>query len=374
MESAPVEASDTVQLNVQHNSGDVGITVQECPLDDGISLALWEAFRCEQSISVPAIESPTSPPRTPKPDGPNLPLHTPELSGGPDIEMAPSDKSPLEEGDRVQQPPLIDGRERNNASPAVLESSPVEEEDTSRAAFDISANTPPLEGSTCDRAHSSRSTGTTDVADTEGSDGDGPPVIRRRRRTRPHTRGSKSPSPPLTPRSSGHSVEVGSTAALHRRKRLGRRKGMRRDSRTPETDDTSTSLNTSRSSRGSGERWLVQCFVERKMIGSQEVMTIEVPAFDLRARCGRDSTLSPSDDTSQTTPLLGVARGGRRRARFSRAEEDLLVELKEQRAPKLSWREIQRYFPQRTMGSLQVHYSTQLKVRRPWRRAAAKKM
>jgi hypothetical protein len=128
------------------------------------------------------------------------------------------------------------------------------------------------------------------------------------------------------------------------------------------------------SNRGSGERWPILCFVERKMIGSQEMIMIEVPAFDLRARSGRLSTLSPLDDTSQTTPLLGSARGNRRRARFSHAEEDLLIELKERREPKLSWREIQRHFPNRTIGSLQVHYSTQLKVRRPWGRAAAKKM
>ena len=169
-------------------------------------------------------------------------------------------------------------------------------------------------------------------------------------------------------------MEVESTTALRRRKRLRRRKGMRRDSPAPDTDDTSTSLTTSMSSRGSGERWPVQCYVERTMIGSQEVITIQVPAFDLCAKSGRDSALSPSGDTSQKTPILGIVRGGRRRARFSRAEEDLLIELKERREPKLSWREIKRHFPQRTTGSLQVHYSTQLKVRRPWRHAAAKKM
>ena len=136
----------------------------------------------------------------------------------------------------------------------MLESSLVEEEDTSRATFDIPTNTPPLEGLTYNRAYSSRSTGTTDIANTKGSNRDGPLVIRRRRRTRPYTHGSKSLSLPLplTPGSSVYLVEVRSTAVLYRYKRLGRQKGIRRNSRTLETNDTSTSLNTS--SRGSSER------------------------------------------------------------------------------------------------------------------------
>jgi hypothetical protein len=52
-------------------------------------------------------------------------------------------------------------------------------------------------------------------------------------------------------------------------------------------------------------------------------------------------------------PILRDACGSRRRARFSRAEEDLLIKLKERRDLKLSWREIQRHFPNWTIGSLQ---------------------
>ena len=376
IERVPAGTSETVQLDVQHNSGDVGIAVQDCPRDDGASLVLWGAFRREVSISAPATDHPTSPPQSLEIAGPNLPLHTAGLlPDSPNIDTAPSDKSPFEEGDCVQQPQLIDDHERNSTDPTVVESSLVEQDHTSRAACDMSANTAGSDGSTSDRAHSSHSADTTDAADTEGSNSDGPPLTRRRRRSQPRTRGSNSPSPPLTPRSSAHSMEVKSTTALHRRKRLRSQKGMRRDSPIPETDDTPTGLITSMSNRGSGERWPVLCFVERNMIGSQEMIMIEVPAFDLRARSGRVSTLSPSDDTSHTTPpILGSARGNRRRARFSHAEEDLLIELKERRERKLSWREIQRHFPNRTIGSLQVHYSTQLKGRRPWGRAAAKKM
>jgi hypothetical protein len=324
------------------------------------------------SISAPATDHPTSPSRILETDGPNLPLHTAGLSpGSPNIDM-PSNKSSLEEGDCVQQPPLIDDRERNSTGPTVVESSLVEQDRTSRAACDMSANTAPSDSSTCDRAPSSHSANIIDAADIESSDGDGLPLTHRRRRTGPHNRDSSSPSSLLTPWFSVRSMEVESTAAPRRRKRLQQRKGMRRDSVTPETDDASTSLTTSISGRGRGEWWPIKCFVERKMIGSQEVITIQVPAFDLCARSGRLSTLSALDDTSQTTPILGAACEGRRRARFSRAEEDLLDKLKEQRGPKLTWREIQRWFPNRTTGSLQVHYSTQLKASQvPRRRARA---
>jgi hypothetical protein len=106
------------------------------------------------------------------------------------------------------------------------------------------------------------------------------------------------------------------------------------------------------------------------MIGSQEVIMVEVPAFELGATSGRISTPSSLDDASQTTPIMGATCRGRHRARFSQAEEDLLVELKERKESKLSWREIQRHFPSRTIGSLQVHYSTHLKRRRPSSRRA----
>jgi hypothetical protein len=106
------------------------------------------------------------------------------------------------------------------------------------------------------------------------------------------------------------------------------------------------------------------------MIGSQEVSIIQVPAFDLCARSGWVSTLSPLDDTSQAALMLGATRKSGRRARFTLEEEDLLVHLKERRKLKLSWREIQRHFPHRTIGSLQVHYNMHLKGRRASQRRA----
>ena len=94
------------------------------------------------------------------------------------------------------------------------------------------------------------------------------------------------------------------------------------------------------------------------------MITIELPALSLRAPSDLDAAPSLSDDVQRMTSVPVAARTSRRRARFSEEEENLLVDLKEQTDPKLSWREIQRRFPNRTIGSLQVRYSTQLKGRR----------
>jgi hypothetical protein len=316
------------------------------------------------SISAPATDHPTSSSGFLETDGPNLPLHTAGLSPvSPSTDSARGEKSPLEEEYCVQQLELSDDCERNNAGPTLIESSLVEQDPTARDACDTSADTAPSEGSTCDRAQSSHSANTTDAADPEGSDDDEPPLTsRRRRRIVLHTRGSRRPSSPLTPRSSADSIDVEPTAALRRQKRLRRRKGVRRDSLAPETDDTSASSTTSKPNR-EGERWPVQCFVERAMMGSQEVITIQLPAFALYAESGRESALSPSDDAAQTRPIKVAMCGSRRRVRFSHAEEERLVELKERRHPKLCWKEIQEHFPNRTTASLQVHYCTQLKGR-----------
>ena len=102
------------------------------------------------------------------------------------------------------------------------------------------------------------------------------------------------------------------------------------------------------------------------------MITIELPAFSLRALSDLDPAPSLSDDVQRMTSVSVAARTSRRRTRFSDEEEDL-VDLKERRDPKLSWREIQRRFPNRTIGSLQVHYSTQLKVRRISKRDALRR-
>ena len=158
-------------------------------------------------------------------------------------------------------------------------------------------------------------------------------------------------------------MEMGLTRILRRCKRMHRRKEMRRDSPTPDHEDTFATPAIATSSRETGERWPVQCSFQRNLVGSQGVITIEFPAPDLLARSERDGTLSSSGQTLRTSPVVVDARGYRRRARFTLAVEDLLVQLKERRHPKLSWREIKRHFPNRTIGTLQVHFSTQLKGR-----------
>ena len=52
------------------------------------------------------------------------------------------------------------------------------------------------------------------------------------------------------------------------------------------------------------------------------------------------------------------------RSRYSARENTLLARLKRRKKPRLSWKMIQAYFPDRTVGALQVHYYTHLKSRR----------
>ena len=59
------------------------------------------------------------------------------------------------------------------------------------------------------------------------------------------------------------------------------------------------------------------------------MITIELPAFALRAPFERDVTMPPQDTPTPMTPVLHATHGSRRRSRFSKAEEHLLVQLKE---------------------------------------------
>lgn len=49
-------------------------------------------------------------------------------------------------------------------------------------------------------------------------------------------------------------------------------------------------------------------------------------------------------------------------ARILSKDDELLIELKEERG--LTWKQSRKYFPKRSVGSLQVRYSTRLKSRR----------
>ena len=74
-------------------------------------------------------------------------------------------------------------------------------------------------------------------------------------------------------------------------------------------------------------------------------------AFDLRDPSKQDALRACPDTAVGTIPLVATARGNRRRVRFSQAEEDMLIQLKERRDRKFTWKEIQRHFPERTIGS-----------------------
>ena len=277
--------------------------------------------------------------------------------------MACSDTSPVEEEACVQEPQLADEEGRDSAGLTEVEHILVAQDPISDVLCDVSGNDGLSDESSHDRVHI-HSAGTWDATDTEGSDSDGPPLAsHRRHKLRRTHNSSRSLTPPLTPRSSADSTDMEPTMAPRRRKRLRRREAMRRDSLVPETDGASEASTTARPNT-EGDWRVVQCFVQRRTNGSQEMIMIQLPAFDSCATSGRASTLSLSDGPSLTTPIWSAVCKSRRRARYSRAEEDLLIKLKEQRGPKISWSEMPKYFPDRTIGLLQVHYSTRLKRRR----------
>jgi hypothetical protein len=113
IESVLAGAADTTQVDVQHNVGDVSIATQDDFLGGDASFALWEGFHGEWLILAPTTDNSTSELRTLEFYESNLPLHTTGLSPSkPNIEMAPSNESPLEGGDGVQQPKLTDDWEQ----------------------------------------------------------------------------------------------------------------------------------------------------------------------------------------------------------------------------------------------------------------------
>ena len=325
-----------------------------------------EPFGDDGSISAQTTADLLPPPHARKTDGHSPPLDAQgcPLPYIPNRSAAGGDESLPDEGASVQQPqsrPPSGGREPYTARLSEFQGPVAEQDDDSWIDLDVNVNACPGEApkTTADKIESFAGA---NAGDAEDNDSDEPVLPSRRRQGQSSARSSDirvrvfSPS---TQRSRSHSTEVESASALPRRKRLRRRKGTRRDSPNPDPDDSS--LSTSSGLRS--ERCPVQCFVQRKMVRSQEMITIELPAFSLRRMSGHEAALSLSDDMRRMTSVSVAGRTRRRRARFSKEEEDLLVELKERKDPKLSWREIRRHFPNRTIGSLQVHYSTQLKGR-----------
>lgn len=116
------------------------------------------------------------------------------------------------------------------------------------------------------------------------------------------------------------------------------------------------------------ERWAVPCFLRRKTVGSQEMITIELPTCALGFNLLEEGASPTINNVTRCSCSLAAASDKGRGGKFSLEEENELIRLKEQSLPKLSWKRIQKEmhkrFPNRTLGSLQVHYCTRLKGRR----------
>ena len=369
MESVSVGIPNTVQPDQQSEGTAVDIPGPERLLEDAADPALRVAFRGANSTSVPATDTLSDLSQNSQAHAPDALLHATEFPpSDPEVDVACSDTSPFEEEACVQGLQLADEEGRDSAGLTEVERALVAQDPISEILCDVSGSNGLSDESKHDRMHLSHGADTWDAAGTEGSDSDGPPLASHRRHKPPRTRNSfRSPTPPLTPRSSADSTDRELTTALRRRKRLRRRKAMRRDSPVPETDNASEASTMARPNTV-GDWRPVQCLVQRRTNGSHDVIAIQLPAIDLCATSGRGSTLSLLDVTSPTIPTKGAMCGSGQRVRYSQAEEERLVELKEQRYPKLSWEEIQEHldqedFPHRTTASLQVRYCTRLNSR-----------
>lgn len=75
------------------------------------------------------------------------------------------------------------------------------------------------------------------------------------------------------------------------------------------------------------------------------------------------SNKSQWTSTNMKTHAAGAQSKTVRRTRFTKEEDERLMDLKENR--NLTWAQIKCSFPGRTIGALQVHYCTRLKGSRP---------
>ncbi|KAF2175023.1 hypothetical protein K469DRAFT_756475 [Zopfia rhizophila CBS 207.26] len=115
----------------------------------------------------------------------------------------------------------------------------------------------------------------------------------------------------------------------------------------PESDEAASKV-ASYASKG---EWPIQGFLRCKRNGRYAI------EFSLNHRHYQPP--SPVDPVKQ-------AQRQRPKSRFTAEEDALLIELKE--GQNLPWEQIRKRFPGRTVGSLQVHYSTKLKDRTAVRR------
>ena len=346
----PTSISGTARPDAHRDTGGAENTAQDCHLDDITSVHYQQGFCDEGDRDADPTRTKNKllcPPRTHRSDSPVLlPCAPKSLPYGSNISV----KAGHESSSRLQQQLLTAG--------ATSSSSEIGFND-SRSDLDMTCNSflPDTPKTMVDREPP---TGRVGTADSGQDESDGPSLPGRRHRKRQQMESSYRTLLTASRRSSESSSEVESTKVLRGRKRLRRRKVLQRDPSISDPDHPLPSPAASTSSANIRDRWSVHCVIVQKMVGPQEVITIELPAFAWCTLFDGERTSLPLSNTVRTTPTPAAQLQGKCRVRFSKAEEDLLAELKEQRDPKLSWKQIQRRFPTRTKASLQVHYCTQL--------------
>lgn len=85
----------------------------------------------------------------------------------------------------------------------------------------------------------------------------------------------------------------------------------------------------------------IECYAFAQNVGSRVVITIELPPLE------RGTATQPKSNRKPQTS---------HRSRSSREDDDLLIKLRRQNNPRLTWEQIQKHFPGRSQGSLQVRY------------------
>lgn len=91
-----------------------------------------------------------------------------------------------------------------------------------------------------------------------------------------------------------------------------------------------------------------ECYAFTQNVGSRVIVTIELPSLE------RGNATQPTSNRKPQTS---------HRSRYSREEDDLLLKLRRQSNPRLTWEQIQKHFSGRSQGSLQVRYCTHVAPR-----------
>jgi hypothetical protein len=169
--------------------------------------------------------------------------------------------------------------------------------------------------------------------------------------------------------SSGESDESYKPHATYRKKQLGHGRRRCRSTQSldlssrPDTDETSSTHRSDTNSNGLDLP--IRGSLGVRVIGLETFYTLNFCQVPLQSSSsGRHphtklpGRLACSRHARKTGPAPRPRSNG---SKFTTEEDDLLVNLKGGQG--LSWKEIEPYFPRRSVGALQVHYSTKLKAK-----------